>query len=223
MKFISVAIDGPAGSGKSSVSKIVASQVQYLYIDTGAMYRAVTLALQEAQVDICDEVAVERMLAQSEISLNREAAGYKVYLNGRDVTTAIRTPIVSDQVSSVAALGVVRRKMVELQRQMAAGGGVILDGRDIGTVVLPQAELKIFLTASVEARAKRRFAEYQQQGEAITLDAVIENIKARDYQDSHREIAPLTCADDAIIVDNSNLSLEETAAYIIKLIKEKQA
>lgn len=223
MKLISVAIDGPAGSGKSSVSKIVASQVQYLYIDTGAMYRAVTLALQEAQVDICDEVAVERMLAQSEISLNREAAGYKVYLNGRDVTTAIRTPIVSDQVSSVAALGVVRRKMVELQRQMAAGGGVILDGRDIGTVVLPQAELKIFLTASVEARAKRRFVEYQQQGEAITLDAVIENIKARDYQDSHREIAPLICADDAIIVDNSNLSLEETATYIIKLIKEKQA
>ena len=219
MATITVAIDGPAGAGKSSVAKCIAKRLHYLYIDTGAMYRALTWAVLQHHVDIHDEQAVRQLVDTVDIQLVPEPDECRVYVNGQEVTTEIRQSDVATHVSAVAALAVVREKLVQLQRKMAAQGNVILDGRDIGTVVLPQATVKVFLTASVASRAKRRFLEVHAKGESETLAEIQRNIAARDEMDSHRAIAPLKQAADAVLVDNSSLTLEETADVIIDLIR----
>lgn len=221
MKKISIAIDGPAGAGKSSVAKLVANRLHYLYIDTGAMYRAFTWAVQDRQISIEDEKAVQNLVRTVAIRLVSAPGGCQVFVDDREVTEEIRSTAVSSFVSPVSALAVVREKLVQLQREMSAAGGVILDGRDIGTVVLPKAELKIFLTASVEARARRRWLELQEKGRKDTLEAIRSNIAARDKMDSERPISPLRQAEDAVLVDNSGMTLEETAEAIAAMAEEK--
>ncbi len=221
MKKLTVAIDGPAGAGKSSVARCIAGRLHYLYIDTGAMYRAFTWAVLNEMVDISDIPAVRRMAEHIDIRLEPLQDRCRVFVGNAEVTEEIRTQDISSHVSSVAALAVVREKLVQLQRNMAKGGGVILDGRDIGTVVLPDADLKIFLTASVQSRARRRFLELQETGGTETLEEIASSIAARDDMDSHRDVAPLRQAADAVRIDNSELNLEETADVIIDLIQKK--
>lgn len=223
MKKLTIAIDGPAGAGKSSVAKVLAARLHYLYIDTGAMYRAFTWAVQQQQVALDDDQAVNKLLAAIDIRLQPLADICRVFVNGTEVTDAIRTQQVSSQVSAVAALPQVREKLVALQRQMAKDGGVILDGRDIGTVVLPDADLKIFLTASVASRARRRYLEMQQKGSQETYAEIAKSIQQRDDMDSHRAVSPLKKADDAVVVDNSELDLQQTAEAILQLIKGRNA
>ena len=203
---MTVAIDGPAGAGKSSVAKVLANRVHYLYIDTGAMYRAFTWAVLEKGIDLSDEKAVRDLVDTIDIRLEPQADLCRVYVGPTEVTEAIRTQRVSSHVSAVAALAVVREKLVKLQQAMAKEGGVILDGRDIGTVVLPQADLKIFLKA---------------KGGSETYEEIAASIAARDDMDSHRAVSPLKKADDAIVVDNSDLDLEQTADVILGLMKER--
>lgn len=219
MGKISVAIDGPAGAGKSSVARIAAEQTGYVYLDTGAMYRAFTWAFLRARTDLDDAAAVQRIVETTEITAERDG----VFVNGTDVTASIREPAVSGHVSAVAALAPVREKLVQLQRKTASTGGVILDGRDIGTVVLPDAELKVFLTASIASRAKRRWLELRAKGGTESLAEIEANIAARDKMDSEREISPLREAADAVHIDNSDMDLEETADLLCRLIKEREA
>lgn len=206
-----IAVDGPAGAGKSTVSKICAARLGYTYIDTGAMYRAVAL-----KVLLSGKPVSEELLDNIKIELDESA---RVYLDGREVTKDIRTPEVSRGASDVAKLGFVRRKLTELQRDMAARGSVIMDSRDIGTQVLPNADLKIFLTASVEERARRRFEELKAKGYSADLNQIAEEISLRDKQDSEREIAPLAQADDAVLVDSTNMTIEQVVAKILELAK----
>ena len=219
MGKISVAIDGPAGAGKSSVARIAAERTGYVYLDTGAMYRAFTGAFLRARTDLGDAAAVQRIVETTEITAERDG----VFVNGTDVTASIREPAVSGHVSAVAALAPVREKLVQLQRKTASTGGVILDGRDIGTVVLPDAELKVFLTASIASRAKRRWLELRAKGGTESLAEIEANIAARDKMDSEREISPLREAADAVHIDNSDMDLEETADLLCRLIKEREA
>lgn len=221
MKPMTVAIDGPAGAGKSSVAKVLASRLHYTYIDTGAMYRAITWALLQDHVDITDTEAVRKCLAAVTIRLVPEPDICRVYVNETEVTEVIRKADIASHVSAVAALAVVREKLVQLQRDLAKGGNVVLDGRDIGTVVLPDADVKIFLTASVASRAKRRYNELSAQGSTASLADIAASIEARDYTDSHRAISPLRQADDAVLLDNSELTLEGTAEAIIQIIRSK--
>ena len=208
-----IAIDGPAGAGKSTVSKICAARLGYTYIDTGAMYRAVALKTLAS-----GKPASEKLIRDIEIKLDESA---RVFLDGREVTREIRTPEVSRGASDVATLGYVRRKLTELQRAMAARGSVIMDGRDIGTQVLPNADLKIFLTATVEERARRRYEELKAKGITVDFAQVVKDIQLRDKQDSEREIAPLAQAADAILLDSTNLTIEEVVAEIMRLAKSK--
>lgn len=219
MGKISVAIDGPAGAGKSSVARIAAERTGYVYLDTGAMYRAFTWAFLRARTDLDDAAAVQRIVETTEITAERDG----VFVDGTDVTASIREPAVSGHVSAVAALAPVREKLVQLQRKTASTGGVILDGRDIGTVVLPDAELKVFLTASIASRAKRRWLELRAKGGTESLAEIEANIAARDKMDSEREISPLREAADAVHIDNSDMDLEETADLLCRLIKEREA
>ena len=219
MGKISVAIDGPAGAGKSSVARIAAERTGYVYLDTGAMYRAFTWAFLRARTDLGVAAAVQRIVETTEITAERDG----VFVNGTDVTASIREPAVSGHVSAVAALAPVREKLVQLQRKTASTGGVILDGRDIGTVVLPDAELKVFLTASIASRAKRRWLELRAKGGTESLAEIEANIAARDKMDSEREISPLREAADAVHIDNSDMDLEETADLLCRLIKEREA
>lgn len=221
MERLTVAIDGPAGAGKSSAARLVAKRLGYLYIDTGAMYRAFTWAMLQEKIDIGDAEAVRALTERIDIRLEPLEDKYRVFVGEREVTDAIRTQDISSRVSSVSALAVVREKLVQLQRNMAEGGGVILDGRDIGTVVLPKADLKIFLTASVESRARRRYLEVQAKGGTETLEDIAASIASRDDMDSHRAVSPLRQADDAILLDNSELNLEETADAITDLIQQR--
>ena len=213
-----IAVDGPAGAGKSTVSKIVATRLGYTYIDTGAMYRAVALkcneecAMRNAQLD--EELMVK---VASDIDIKLDESG-KVFLDGRDVTKEIRTPEVSRGASDVAKFGVVRKKLTELQREMATQGKVIMDGRDIGTQVLPNADLKIFLTASVEERARRRFEELKEKNFVADFEQIKKEISLRDKQDSEREIAPLAQAEDAILLDSTNLTIEQVVEKILQLV-----
>jgi len=204
-----IAVDGPAGAGKSTVSKIVAARLGYTYIDTGAMYRAVALkVLQSGQ-------PLSRQLVDNiDIKLDEAA---RVFLDGREVTKEIRTPEVSRGASDVATVGYVRERLTELQREMAAQGKVIMDGRDIGTQVLPNADLKIFLTATVEERARRRLAELEAKGLASDFAQVVKEISLRDKQDSEREIAPLAQAEDAVLLDSTALTIEQVAEKILRL------
>ena len=204
-----IAIDGPAGAGKSTVSKICAARLGYTYIDTGAMYRALALkVLRTGQ-------SLEDVTRDIDIKLDEAA---RVFLDGREVTKEIRTPEVSRGASDVAKSGIVRKKLTELQRAMASRGAVIMDGRDIGTQVLPNADLKIFLTATVEERARRRFEELKaKENTSVDLEQVVKEITLRDKQDSEREIAPLAQAADAILVDSTRLTIEQVVETILRL------
>ena len=218
---ISVAIDGPAGAGKSSISKVVAKKLGYLYIDTGAMYRGITWALLNAGISIDDVDAVEAALSKIQLELRVEETGLSVWVNGTDVSQDIRTQYVTSHVSQVAAQKAVRTKLVEMQRHMASAGGVILDGRDIGSVVLPNAELKVYLTASVETRGHRRWLELK-DSENISLEEVCRTVAERDAMDMNRTESPLVCVDDAVVVETDHLSIEETVQTLIDLIRKAE-
>ena len=217
-----IAVDGPAGASKSTVSKIVAARLGYTYIDTGAMYRAVALKCNE-ELGIGNWERNEDLMAEvlRNVDIKLDESG-KVFLDGREVTKEIRTPEVSRGASDVAKSGIVRKRLTELQRDMARLGKVIMDGRDIGTQVLPNADLKIFLTATVEERARRRFEELKAKGFTAHLDKIRDEIILRDKQDSEREIAPLAKAEDAILLDSTNLTIEEVVAKILRLAEGNQ-
>lgn len=220
-KNISVAIDGPAAAGKSTVAKIVAEHFSYVYVDTGAMYRALTLKALNNHIDVNDEQALHSMLLNSQIVLKPSEKGQLVFLDGQNVTDEIRTAEVTNNVSAVAKHGLVREEMVKIQQELANHGGIIMDGRDIGTHVLPHAELKVFLVASVDERAIRRHQENMSKGFPSDLEQLKQEIAARDKFDSEREVAPLRQAEDAILLDTTSLNIQEVADYIKSLIKER--
>ena len=207
---IAVAVDGPAGAGKSSISKIVAKKLGYLYIDTGAMYRSVTWAVLHNHIDVNNQKAVEALLPELDLTIA-----------GQDVTDFIRTPQVNNAVSIVASYKGVRQYLVERQRLMAEAGGVILDGRDIGSVVLPNAELKIYLTASVEARAMRRYLEVKGTVNEQTLEDIKDSVMQRDDMDKNRKESPLIQVEDAVLVDSSEMTFDETVEHILHLVQER--
>lgn len=220
-KKIAIAIDGPAGAGKSSISKVVANELGYLYIDTGAMYRGVTWAVLDSHVDVKNQKEVEALLPSLDLTLEPTASACKVYVKGQDVTDLIRQQQINENVSTIASYKGVREYLVERQQAMAAVGGVILDGRDIGSVVLPKAELKIYLTASVDARAKRRWLEVQGTSNEQPLEDIKKNVESRDEMDKNRDESPLVCVEDAIVVDSSNMTFDETVEHILHLVQER--
>ena len=220
-KKIAIAIDGPAGAGKSSISKVVANKLGYLYIDTGAMYRGVTWAVLDSHVDVNNQKEVEALLPSLDLTLEPTASACKVYVKGQDVTDLIRQQQINENVSTIASYKGVREYLVERQQAMAAVGGVILDGRDIGSVVLPNAELKIYLTASVDARAKRRWLEVQGTSNEQPLEEIKKNVESRDEMDKNRDESPLVCVEDAIVVDSSNMTFDETVKHILHLVQER--
>lgn len=220
-KKIAIAIDGPAGAGKSSISKVVANELGYLYIDTGAMYRGVTWAVLDSHVDVNDQKEVEALLPSLDLTLEPTASACKVFVKGQDVTNLIRQQQINENVSTIASYKGVRKYLVERQQAMAAVGGVILDGRDIGSVVLPDAELKIYLTASVDARAKRRWLEVQGTSNEQPLEDIKKNVESRDEMDKNRDESPLVCVEDAIVVDSSNMTFDETVEHILHLVQER--
>lgn len=221
MKNFSIAIDGPAGAGKSTIAKKLADLLECVYVDTGAMYRSVGYYCLQNGIDLANEEAVSNALKHIQIVLKHSDAGQCIELNGEDVSQKIRNAEVAASASKVALYGAVRHAMVERQQEMAKSTSIIMDGRDIGTVVLPFATVKIFLTASVEERAMRRFKEYQEKGIACELETLKEEIRARDAQDSGRAISPLKKADDAIEVDTTHLQVDEIVAQIEALLKER--
>lgn len=218
---IAVAVDGPAGAGKSSISKIVAKKLGYLYIDTGAMYRSVTWAVLHNHIDVNNQKAVEALLPELDLTMEASDDSCKVFIAGQDVTDFIRTPQVNNAVSIVASYKGVRQYLVERQRLMAEAGGVILDGRDIGSVVLPNAELKIYLTASVEARAMRRYLEVKGTVNEQTLEDIKDSVMQRDDMDKNRKESPLIQVEDAVLVDSSEMTFDETVEHILHLIQER--
>lgn len=220
-KKIAIAIDGPAGAGKSSISKVVANKLGYLYIDTGAMYRGVTWAVLDSHVDVNNQKEVEALLPSLDLTLEPTASACKVYVKGQDVTDLIRQQQINENVSTIASYKGVREYLVERQQAMAAVGGVILDGRDIGSVVLPNAELKIYLTASVDARAKRRWLEVQDTSNEQPLEDIKKNVESRDEMDKNRDESPLVCVEDAIVVDSSNMTFDEAVKHILHLVQER--
>lgn len=219
--MINVAIDGPAGAGKSTIAKAAAKKLGYIYVDTGALYRAVGVYSLRNGVDTTDGEAVAKTLPSVSVELKFQDGVQHVYLNGEDVSEEIRTPQASMAASHVSAVPAVRQFLFDLQRDIAAKNNCIMDGRDIGTVVLPHAQVKIFLTASPEARAKRRFIELQAKGAKDTFEQVLADLKQRDYNDSHRAVAPLKPADDSVLVDTTALTLEASVEKVIEVIKEK--
>ena len=218
---IAVAVDGPAGAGKSSISKIVAKKLGYLYIDTGAMYRSVTWAVLHNHIDVNNQKAVEALLPELDLTMEASDDSCKVFIAGQDVTDFIRTPQVNNAVSIVASYRGVRQYLVERQRLMAEAGGVILDGRDIGSVVLPNAELKIYLTASVEARAMRRYLEVKGTVNEQTLEDIKDSVMQRDDMDKNRKESPLIQVEDAVLVDSSEMTFDETVEHILHLVQER--
>lgn len=216
-KNISVAIDGPSAAGKSTIAKMVAKKENFIYIDTGAMYRCVAYYCLTQKIDLNDEKAVEQAIEHIQIRLTPDN---KVYLNDEDVSNQIRQDQVSLGASCVSKYQAVRSFLVDEQRKMAQAGNVILDGRDIGTVVLPNADLKIYQIASVETRAKRRYLENLERGLDADLETIKKEIEERDYQDTHREISPLKKAEDAIELDTSSLTLEEVVEQVLTLIQK---
>lgn len=217
-----VAIDGPGGAGKSSISKIAANTLGFIYIDTGAMYRAAALSCIMQGIDIeNDKERAENAVLNISIDIELSKEGQKIFLNGADVTDKIRTPEISMGASAVSAIPKVREKLVNIQRELASSKNVIMDGRDIGTCVLPDAQVKIFLTASPEVRAKRRYDELLQKGESVLFEDVLNDIIKRDKNDSTRAVSPLKKADDACVLDTSDLSFDESLKAVIDLIKDK--
>ena len=217
MKLV-VAIDGPAGAGKSTVAKLVAQELHLVYIDTGAMYRAVAWKVLYQKKGVTT-AAIEEVAKDIDVRLYYEGGRTRVFVDGKEVTDEIRTPEISHIVSKVASLALVREKMVELQRKMAESGSVLMDGRDIGTNVLPNASVKIYLTASIEERAKRRAKELLEKGHAVSEADVEKEIAARDKADMEREISPLRQADDAVLLDTTGLSIKEVVSRILSLCR----
>ena len=220
-KNIQIAIDGPAGAGKSTVAKIVAEQLGFTYIDTGAMYRAATYKALKENIKLDDESKLEEMLLRTKIDLKPSPNGQLVFVDGEEVTEKIRSNEITANVPQVAALGKVREILVAKQKELAKDGAVVMDGRDIGTHVLKDAELKIFMSASVEERARRRQLENEKRGIPSDFEKLKEEIALRDQQDMEREISPLVQAEDAIYLDTTHLSIDEVAEKILSLAKEK--
>lgn len=218
MKTINIAIDGPAGAGKSSIAKAVSAQLGYIYVDTGALYR--TIALFVTENNIPDE-EIEKNLEKAEVSLKFIDGTQRVFLGDRDVSELIRTPEISMAASRTSAIPAVRAHLLELQKKIARENNILMDGRDIGTVILPDADVKIFLTASAEERANRRYRELSEKPDCPSYEEILKDIIQRDYNDSHRETAPLKQAEDAILVDTTGMNLEESSAEIIRIIHEK--
>lgn len=216
----SIAIDGPAGAGKSTIAKRVAKKLGFIYVDTGAMYRAMAIYFVDNGIDGRDEKAVSEACAGVDVRIAYEDGAQQVILNGVNVTARLRHEKVGRMASAVAVYAAVRSKLVELQRQLAAGTDVIMDGRDIGTCVLPDATVKIYLTASVDARAKRRYDELVEKGEKQDMDVIKADIEKRDYNDMHRDISPLKQADDAVLLDSSDMSIEEVTDAIMKIFND---
>ena len=216
-----IAIDGPAGAGKSTIAKQAARELGFIYVDTGAMYRTIALGLLRKGTDCEDEAELEAALKEIKVEIAYENGEQQMLLNGENVTGEIRTEQVSRMASISSARPMVRAKLLEMQRSLAASADVLMDGRDIGTKILPDAQLKIYLTASIEARAKRRFLEQQAKGEECSLEEIEKDIEDRDYRDMHRETAPLRQAEDAVLVDTSDMTIEETVRCIETLVKER--
>ena len=220
---IAIALDGPAGAGKSSIAKRAAKALGYIYVDTGALYRTIGLAAMRAGVEPQPSDEVDSLLSRITVSLEFNEQGEQVVLlDGEDVSSLIRTPEASMMASKISAVPSVRAYLLDLQRDMAKTHNVIMDGRDIGTVVLPDAKIKIFLTASPEARAERRYKELVEKGTDTTYEEVLRDVKERDYNDSHRAIAPLKPAEDSILVDTTELDFEQSVEAIINVIKENR-
>ncbi len=219
-KTVAVAIDGPSGAGKSTIARVLAAQLGFVYVDTGALYRTVGLAVLRKGYDPHDTAAVEALLPQLQVSLGYADGAQRVFLNGEDVSGQIRTPEVSMAASAVSALPPVRRFLFDLQQDTARRENVIMDGRDIGTVVLPFADVKIFLTASAEDRAQRRFDELVAKGVEVTYEDVLRDMKERDYNDSHRAAAPLRPAEDAILLDTTGNTLEQSVELLRTTVTE---
>lgn len=222
-KVYSVAIDGPAGAGKSTMARLAAAELNFVYVDTGAIYRTVAYAIIKNGILPEESEKIDALLPQLHVRLSWKDGVQHMHLDGVDVSKKIRQPEVSDVASKVSALPSVRAFLLNTQRDAAKKNSVIMDGRDIGTVVLPDADVKIYLIASAEVRAKRRFLELQAQGRTDTYEEVLRDMIERDYRDMHRAIAPLKQADDAVLLDTSALSLEESNAAILKIIREKLA
>ena len=214
-----VAIDGPAGAGKSTIAKAVAAKQQFIYVDTGALYRSIGLYAVRCGKDYADGTQVVPLLPEISLQLRYVEGIQRVFLNGEDVSDLIRTPEIAMAASGVSAIPQVREFLFDLQRDMAKENN--MDGRDIGTVVLPDADVKIFLTASPEARAHRRYDEHLAKGEKVSYDDILQDVITRDYNDSHRAVAPLKQAEDAVLVDTTNLDLEQSIQTVMKIVEEK--
>ncbi len=219
---MNIAVDGPAGAGKSTIARLAAKELGFIYVDTGAMYRAIALYLLDNDTDINDEAALKSALDNININIVYENNVQHVFLNLQDVSTEIRSEKVGKMASTSSALAPVRAKLLDLQRDIAAKNDVIMDGRDIGTNILPNAELKIYLTASVDVRAERRYKELQLHGENPDLEEIKKGIEQRDYQDMNRDIAPLKQAEDAVYLDTSDMDIPEVVDKIIQLKKEAE-
>ena len=220
--MINIAIDGPSGAGKSTVSRAVAKMLGYIYIDTGAMYRTLAYKALKLGIDISSETdRVDAMLSDTVLDIRHAEDGQHMFADGEDVTAFIRTPAVSMGASAISAIPAVRSWLLEMQRSFARENNCIMDGRDIGTVVLPDAGVKIFLTASSEARSKRRFDELKEKGEDVTFEAVLSDMIKRDEDDTNRACAPLAAAEDAVIVDSGDITFEQTVDKIIEIINNK--
>ena len=223
MRKLTVAIDGPAGAGKSTVAKHLAKELGYAYIDTGAMYRAFAWKALREKVDLEDERELGRVLRETGIELEDKDGRVRVFLDGVDITDRIRTPELSQMASKVSALGIVRERMVELQRAMGSRGGVVAEGRDIGTVVFPEADVKIYLDASPRERARRRFEELKVQGKPVTLEETLREIDERDRRDKERAVAPLRKAEDAVVIDSTSSDIDGTVERVMREIRRKMA
>ncbi|MBR2731567.1 MAG: (d)CMP kinase [Clostridia bacterium] len=219
--MINVAVDGPAGAGKSTIARAAAAELGYIYVDTGALYRAVGVYALEHDIPTSDAEAITGMLGGVDVTLRFVDGAQQVLLNGRDVSTEIRTPAASMAASAVSAVPAVRDFLFETQRAIAREHSCIMDGRDIGTVVLPDAQVKVFLTASPELRARRRYDELIAKGQTVEFKDVLDELLQRDYNDSHRAVAPLRPAPDGVILDNSDLDLPASVAALVAIIKEK--
>ncbi len=218
--MINIAIDGPCGSGKSTVAKLLAQELNILYLDTGAMYRACGLKAKRMGISCLDEKGVSSFIYNIDLEVKYENGAQHVYLDGEDVSLAIRENEVSMLASNISSLEIVRKKMVEMQRYVASKQDCVLDGRDICMYVLPNANYKFFMTASVEVRAKRRYDELISRGQTVDYNSLLEEIKQRDYNDSHRECAPLAIAPDAEVIDTSNMTIQEVVSYIVNKVRK---